>query len=351
MMSARLLAQAGISVALMERGELGREASWAGGGILSPLYPWRVPEELLMLSLWSQKRYSQLTDELLQESEIDAELLPSGMLIPEEHEIELAQRWAKRWNYPVEILTQQEVQQKVSVFSPETEKSLWLPGISQIRNPRLVKALRQSLKHYGVTVFEHEEVLSVLTEHGRAAGVQTASHQLHAEQFLIASGAWTGVLMEKMQLSVPVEPVRGQILLFNCEPGLLSSIILKEGLYLIPRRDGHVLAGSTLERVGFDTGTTEAALQLLQANAYKLIPALKKCNIERHWAGLRPGSPRGIPLIDRHPHLENLYIAAGHFRNGINTAPATAHLIRDMMLGREPILPPENYSLKRFLAG
>jgi glycine oxidase len=133
------------------------------------------------------------------------------------------------------------------------------------------------------------------------------------------------------------------MILLRGQPGQVRRIVLDGGRYVIPRRDGRILVGSTLEHVGFDKTTTDSARSDLHAAALRLIPALADCELEHHWAGLRPGSPTGVPCIARHPDLTNLYINAGHYRNGVVLGPASARLLADILLERAPELDPEAY--------
>jgi glycine oxidase len=150
-------------------------------------------------------------------------------------------------------------------------------------------------------------------------------------------------LLAPTGLALQVGPVRGQMLLFKGPPGLVKTMTLYQQRYVIPRRDGRVLVGSTLEYVGYDKQTTpEARAELLRA-ACELIPELEHQPVEHHWAGLRPGSPQGIPVIGPHPGLDNLFINAGQFRNGVVLAPASARLLADHVLGRQPVFRAADY--------
>ncbi len=135
------------------------------------------------------------------------------------------------------------------------------------------------------------------------------------------------------------------MLLFNTKPGLIKRIVLEGNRYIIPRKDGRVLFGSTMEDVGFKKKTTQEARDELYNIATERFPVLKEYPIEKHWAGLRPGSPTGIPYICSHPELAGLYINAGHFRNGVVLGPASARLCADLVTGREPSLPAAPYRL------
>jgi glycine oxidase len=133
------------------------------------------------------------------------------------------------------------------------------------------------------------------------------------------------------------------MLLFKLQPGALDTILFSNGLYLIPRRDGHLLVGSTLEDSGFDKSTDAGTRQHLHAEAVRLLPALAEMQPIQHWAGLRPGAPDNIPVIDRHPNFDNVFVNAGHFRYGVTMAPASAELLVDLMEGRTPALDPAPY--------
>jgi glycine oxidase len=184
---------------------------------------------------------------------------------------------------------------------------------------------------------------------GRIQAAITADGQRHTgDVFVVCGGAWSGRLLGQAHgadKSAPVWPVRGQMLLYRLEPGELPVIVLAEGRYVIPRKDGHVLCGSTQENAGFDKSTTQEALSSLAASAPRLWPALAGRQPVAHWAGLRPAAPEGIPFIGRVPGWENLWLNAGQFRNGVVLAPASASLLRSQMQGKPPCVDPRPYQL------
>lgn len=344
MLTARELCAAGLRVTLVERGASGRESSWAGGGILSPLYPWRYPDPVNALARWSQQRYPELLAEIHAQAGIDPEYERSGLLILDDGEETDVHVWAERFDTHIENVDgarQRELEPALGVSSP---RAWWMPEIGQVRNPRFVKALRAALERQGAHFIEQRAVNGFREQGERVIGVETESGFLAADAVVVAGGAWSGELLRATGLDLPIVPVRGQMLLFRGQPGDVRRIVLDGGRYVIPRRDGRTLVGSTLEQVGFDKSTTESALADLHAAAVRLIPALAACELEHHWAGLRPGSPTGIPCIARHPRFTNLYINAGHYRNGVVLGPASARLLADLLLGRSPILNPAAYS-------
>jgi glycine oxidase len=345
MLVARELSLGGARVTLLERGELGKEASWAGGGILSALYPWRYPDAVTALSRWSQRHFPRLADELAEETGIDPEWLPSGLLMPEAGEISDALQWAQRWDIALERLPGDRlIDLEPELASSPDEEGIWLPEVAQVRNPRLLKALARSLEVRGVVTKTQAEVLGLIEHGDEVQGVRTREEDLYVAGVVVTAGAWTAEVLGSLAGSDwQIAPVRGQMLLFHADPGLVRHIVLKSGHYLVPRRDGRVLAGSTLEYVGFDKSTTHQAHDELHAAALALIPKLAECPVELQWAGLRPGSPQGIPLIGQHPQRRGLYINAGHFRNGVVTGPASARLLADLIFSRPPCVDPAPY--------
>ncbi|MBL1278501.1 MAG: glycine oxidase ThiO [Ectothiorhodospiraceae bacterium] len=350
LLSARALSQTGAQVTLIERGQLGKESSWAGGGILSPLYPWKYPSAVNELAGWSQARYQLLADELAQSTGVDSEWVQSGLLMLDADERQAGLDWAASHPLGVDVELQSVDAEKLQTLEPNLQRGhdggLLMSSVAQIRNPSFAKALRLDLAQRGVRVAEDTEVTHLLTKKGRILGVRTDYNEVMADNVIISCGAWSATLLKELGQSVPVMPVRGQMILFRAEPGLLQRIILHEGHYVIPRKDGRILIGSTMEEVGFDKTVTDEARDDLAAVARSLVPALANVPMERHWAGLRPGSPTGVPFIGEHPVVEGLFINAGHFRNGVVMAPASAELLADIILDRPPSVDPRPYALE-----
>jgi glycine oxidase len=212
-----------------------------------------------------------------------------------------------------------------------------------VRNPRLVAALRAAVVRLGGVIHTHCAVDSATTQAGRMLAVHTQQGAFTADRFVLATGAWAGQDLPGVPGTPNIRPIRGQMLLFKLNPGALDTILYRNGLYLIPRRDGHVLVGSTLENVGFDKSTDPATRQRLHNAAAELLPALASVEPIQHWAGLRPGSPDNIPVIDRHPDCDNVFVNVGHYRYGVTLAPASAELLADVMEGKPPALDPAPY--------
>jgi len=350
LLTARALFKAGMDVLLIERGALGGESSWAGGGIISPLYPWRYSDSVNQLAERSKKIYPQLISQLFEESGVDSEMLNSGLFVQTHNDIENIFRWGKNWSVEMEAVSDHV---SIKALEPAVGDSLtsgvWMPDIKQVRNPKLVKALKGSFDTLSIPYREHSPVLKILTEDNRDTskriiGVQLENESIYADKVVIASGAWTAQFAST-QDSVAVQPVKGQMIMYRGEPDRVKRMVLSEGHYIIPRKDGRILAGSTLEKVGFDKTLSDDALAELHQAAVELVPLLDDLEIERQWAGLRPGTENGIPYICGHDEVDGLFIHAGHYRNGIVLGAASAELMAALVLGKTPPLDMASYSM------
>lgn len=350
--SALELHRAGLRVAVCERGAAAQESTWAGGGIVSPLYPWRYPASVIPLARWSQTRYPEFCTELAADTGVDPEYTPSGMLVLGLEDAEQAAAWAQTYGYLLQTLsTPAQVTACESALSSPPDGALWLPEVGQIRNPRLGRAATQAVRNAGIELREDAPVDEILFTEERVQGVKIGAEILSAPRVVIAAGAWSKTLFPAHLPAPEVVPVRGQMLVFAAPPQLLRRIVLQGRRYLIPRRDGHVLVGSTLEHTGFVKQTTTEAREDLYNFATGLVPDLAECEVAKHWAGLRPGSPDGVPYIGEHPHLRGLYFNTGHFRNGVVLGLASARLLADLICARPPIVDPAPYALESPRAG
>jgi glycine oxidase len=346
LLTARELLKTGATVTIIEKDRLSKEASWAGGGILLPLYPWRQAQAITELVKISIKVYPELNTELLSHTGIDPEWIQCGLLITKNPDFHLAKAWCER-NL---ITCLQETEAKLQAFYTDALNPIWLPKIAQVRNPRLLAALLQDLKSKKVTFLDHCSLQNIHTANNQVDTITTNQGKIAVNQLILTTGAWTGELWQYLfstsQMNPPeIHPVKGQMLLFDAQPGLLTHMILDDNHYLIPRRDGKILAGSTVETAGFNKQATSEVKQRLYNFATRLFPALAEYPVSHHWAGLRPGTEHGIPYIDKHPEIDNLFINAGHFRNGLVMGPASAQLLTDLILNRTTLIDPTPFQL------
>lgn len=333
MASAYFLAREGLSVTLVDRGRAGGGSTWAGAGILSPLLPWDYPEDVTRLTERGRQMWPGWSGELMAGTGVDPEYRVSGMWVASPGDQSLYRSWCQThgWTWSPAVCPP-------GLDVPQASQGLWLPDVAQVRNPRLVRVLIQQLEQLGVTLLTGVEDVRLQTDQDRVTGLRMGDRQITCDQMVVAAGAWTVPVLGSHAGALPVKPVRGQMLLFKCEPGRLPCILYQAGKYLVPRVDGHILAGSTLEDVGYDTGTTREALSELRDFAWSLLPWLRGQQPLGHWAGLRPGSPGNRPIVARHPALKNLYLNTGHFRYGLTMAPASGlDLSRMLMQDRKGV--------------
>lgn len=345
LLTAYELRRAGLQVLVVDRGALAREASWAGGGILSPIYPWRYPDSINELACWSQRAYPKLVAALCEQTAIDAEYEACGLALLDSDECAAAREWATRWGHSVSVHSEPN-SQIANVSETAFNSWIWFSEIAQVRNPRLCQALIKALEDGGVTL-RPNTIPQLVVRPGRVVAIQIASERISTRYVVVAAGAWSTGLSHHLRDVAVIRPVKGQMLLYQADPDLLGCMVLKCGRYLIPRRDGHILVGSTVEEVGFDRTTTYEARQELSAFAQLTVPALDGTLIKQHWAGLRPATADGVPYIGEHPDVAGLFVNAGHYRNGVVMAPASARLTADLLLERQPCLDPSPYRLGR----
>ncbi len=345
LMTAIELADAGLNIQVFESGQVGMESSWAGGGILSPIYPWRYPDPVNLLVRWSNQHYPQYLAELKQQTGIDPEWLGSGHLILQtDVDAPEVKDWLNKFPHKTQQLDQQQLHDNEPALADSFSRALWLPEIGQLRNPRFVQALRAMALRKSITIHEHTSVEQVLHQQGQVTGLQTRSDSITAGMVVVTAGAWSGQFHLE-GIRPEVHPVKGQMIQFQTEPGSIRRISLYEGRYVIPRKDGKVLVGSTLEHSGFNKSVDEHTRNELHEVAATIYPSLKDAPIINHWAGLRPGNERQTPFIGQHPAIRNLYFNTGHYRNGIVTGLASARLCADLATGKTPALPAEPYAL------
>lgn len=301
------LRRAGLRVSVIESGAVGRgSASWAGGGILSPLEPGGVDEATLTILRDSLAAYPGWCEQLRSASGIDPEYRVSGMRVQAPADVADWTHWFEgRCGLRVE----------------RRGDDAWLPEVAQVRSPRLLRALAAAFVATGGELLEHQPVRLLERQGDRVTGVRTDTSVRPADVVVLAAGAWSRSIADE----ATVRPIRGQMLLLEAEPGELDAIVLRDGRYLIPRRDGPVLVGSTLEDVGFeDQVTTEARASLL-ASVREMAPALAQRRVLAHWSGLRPAiHASGSCVVRWADSVRGLFLCTGHHRLGITLAPGSA---------------------------
>jgi glycine oxidase len=342
------LARAKRKVVVCDRGPLGREASWAGAGIIPPGNPKRAVGPYEKLRAVSAVLFEELATKLTLESGIDTGYrVCGGIEFPEDADDKLpldAWSWEGiEWTKSNALTLKQLEPNLVPPLTP----GYFLPGLAQVRNPRHLKALIAAATRLGVTLCPDCSVSGYAISGRRMVAADTRGGSIEADQYVICAGAWSRRVVGALCFALPMFPVRGQMLLLRLPVPAFTRVLLQGKRYLVPRDDGRVLVGSTEDYVGFDRQTVAADLDDLHKFALRLVPALEGAEIESSWAGLRPGTPDGLPFIGPMPELDNVWVAAGHFRAGIHLSPATARVIGQMMCGETPAVPVEAFRLDR----
>jgi len=340
--SAIALACDGHVVQVLERETPGQRASWVAAGLLTPSSPWNYPAPLIDLAHRSEALYLEFVRELQAHTGVSAEYQNEGMIYPAgvgltTEQLETATRRRLELGFAVERWDRARLDAECPGLGPDITSAAWQPHGARVRPPRLMAALRRRAVQLGVELTSRCEVSRLVTRGGRVVGVELRGGQrLHADAVVLAAGAWSGGLAASLGLQLAVRPVRGQILLLRGAPGLLRPTINDGDGYLVPRPDGRILVGSTMEDAGFDAVTTPAAMRRLREVAARLLPATRDMTEETNWAGLRPGTSDRLPYLGPVAELPGLVLATGHFRNGILLAPITARIVADVLAGRTP---------------
>jgi glycine oxidase len=352
------LAKRDLQVTVLERANLGKAASWAGAGILPPPPGPGADHPLDELARRSSALHPVWANQLQDCTGINTGYQNCGGLYLAHRPGEVASLSANvaSWRdegleleeWSVDHLIQREPHLRHAADRGKTKRTFWVSGESQLRNPRHLKALQRACEVSGVRLCPQTPVQSI-QRHGKEWRIDTPDGTCIAEQVCIASGAWTALVTESIGVMPDIVPIRGQMRLYQTDTRLLNSILNEGPRYLVPRSDGLLLAGSTEEDAGFDASTTPAGLESLQSFAESWLPQLTPKRCIRSWAGLRPGSVDGFPYLGSVPEHPGLFVAAGHFRNGLYLSPATAEFMADLMTGQKPGFDIAPFSIGRGL--
>lgn len=339
------LARQGVSVLVVDQSRPGQEASWAGAGMLPPGNPEHASPGESSLRALSCSVWPDWTNRLREVTGIDNGYCNSGGLqLSLTGDVRDELRFWSEEGVTARGVSGEELLTLEPRLGSEFQSACFLPEMCQVRNPRHLKALIAACLASGVEFLDGTLVTGWDIEQGRVVAAKTPGGHIQAGQFVITAGAWSKPLLENSGCSLPIEPVRGQIALLRTQPGLITHILEIGSRYLVPRSDGRVIVGSTEERVGFTKGNTASGIQGLLQLATRVVPDLADAELEQCWSGLRPGLRNGLPVIGPVPETENLFVAAGHFRSGLQNSPGTGVLLSEMILGRESSISMEPFT-------
>ena len=327
--SAYELSARGLKVCLIDRGDFGAQCTAAAGGILSPLLPWDYSQDVNDLCHQAKPLYEKLDQRLATETGINIEYQNSGLLVLNDEHIDTHSTWCNDHH----IICQPAAYSNPNIASGLYENALLLPEVSQLNPARVVEGLCQLLLETGVKLYQQTEVEKLLQQQGQITGLRCSHGDINAEAVLWTTGAWMPelALLTSQALAPAVRPVRGQAIAFDATDLNLEHIIIHQGHYLIPRQDGTILAGSTLEEVGYNNNITQTAKNNLLQRSIAILPELKNRKILRQWSGLRPASASGQPLIGAVAELPGLFVNAGHHRYGVTMAGSSSVRVADQI--------------------
>ena len=312
------LKESGFEVLVVDKHEIGKESSWAGAGILFPLMPWNYEPKVYDLCMLASSFYENFSKKLYDSTGIDPEYKKTGMTLIPPYQKEDVIKWANSQNLSFE-----------ETFFRGSE-SINFPSIAQIRSPRLMKSIKLFMKKMEIEIIENIELAEIQDKKGVVKKWPTKINSfIVADYYVITSGAWTSNLKDNYKSKI--YPVRGQMIQYKASNLKIKTILYSNDFYILQRKDGVIIAGSTIEEVGFDETVTIDKKEALIRKAEALIPDLADIQVENHWAGFRPGTKKNIPFIQKDDDYENVFINSGHFRYGLTMAPQSAENLNEIL--------------------
>jgi len=333
--TARVLGQRGSRILLLERAMPGAEASGAAAGMLAPQIEVLADDPILPLAIAARERYRELVPELdrrtgvnvgwagggsVQVALADDEVAPLQAQVDAQRALGLRAEWLDR----------AALARRHPGVGPAARGALLAPDDARVNNVTLTAALLADAVRHGVEVADHEEATEVVVTAGRVTAVATRTRRYAAGHAIVAAGAWAPAL-KGLPRQLPIEPIRGQMAVVSWPAGEPTGVLFGRHVYIVPRGDDALL-GSTMESAGFAKDTTPGGLATIFTGTAAMLPAIADQRVHRSWAGLRPVTPDGRPLIGPDPEVAGLWYAAGHGRKGILLGPLTAEIIRDLLL-------------------
>ena len=345
------LARAGLRVGLFDRQEPGQEASWAGAGILSP-----APESAAMVSLVplgkaSMAIYPEFVGIVEEISGQSAGYRPKGTLqalFSRDAREELSTVIALHHGLGLkaEPLRAEDARELEPSLSEDLEAAVLRPDEASVENRAMTQAVLEAAGRSGVQFFPGRGAEAIWREGARCLGLHLKNEKIEAPWTVIAAGCFSAGI-EGVAAYAPVRPAKGQMIALRADDLRIERVLWSENIYLVPRNDGRILAGATVEYTGFEKGLTAGGLQKIFSGAIELSPGLAAARVEETWAGLRPDSPDHLPILGP-TDIDRLLIATGHFRGGILLTPITARLVCEWVTQQRVSVDWDRFSPLRF---
>jgi glycine oxidase len=345
------LARAGLRVGVFDRQEPGQEASWAGAGILSP-----APESASMIPLVPLARASMALypEFVCMAEEISGQssgYRPEGTLqalFMRDAREELSTIIALHHGLGLkaEPLNAEDARELEPSLSEELEAAVLRPEEASVDNRAMTQAVLEAARRSGVQFFPRSGAEAIWREGGRCMGLHLKNEKIEAQWTVIAAGCFSANIAG-VAAYAPVRPAKGQMAALRADDLKIERVLWSEKIYLVPRNDGRILAGATVEYTGFEKSLTAGGLEKILAGAIELSPGLAAARVEETWAGLRPDSPDHLPILGP-TDIDGLLIATGHFRSGILLTPVTARLVREWVTEQRVSVDWDRFSPLRF---
>ncbi|KXG10040.1 Glycine oxidase [Anoxybacillus sp. P3H1B] len=333
------LAKRNVRTVVLEKERIASQASSAAAGMLGAQSEFASDSPLISLALKSRAMFGQVAEELKQLTGIDIGYVQKGMLkvaVTEEEQKSLQEHYEfwRKMGQPVQWLSASELASLEPNVNPTLKGVMYIAEDGQVSAPHLSLAFAKASMAYGAQWHEFTEVIDI-KEQGGLYELRTNQGVIAADAVVVSGGAWSALFLEKTGLSLSIYPVKGECLLVKTEKPLIqATLFAKNGCYLVPKRGGRILIGATSTPHTFDQKVTVQGVTHLLEKAQELVPSIGGAELEKSWAGIRPQTKDGLPYIGKHPHYQNVWIASGHYRNGILLSPLTGVLIADLVEGK-----------------
>ncbi len=348
------LAKAGVRPLVLERDQLGCEASGEAAGMLAPQSEADQAGPFFTLCLAGRRLFLTLAEELKDTTGIDIEHRQLGIIVPffghRDREALLARAgWQRESGLLAEALDRAEAIKTEPLLSDRVEGAVRFPEEAHVNSRNLVTALAAGARRHGATFATGCPASAIIRNGDKVTGVMTADGLVSTKMVVLAAGPWSSLFGEALGLRIPVSPAKGELVLVMPEGRLPQQIIYTKQAYLIPTPRGQAILGTTMEFVGYDKRPTVSGVRAIINGVSALAPGISAATLLRAWAGLRPYTPDELPLLGRCPDLDGLVLATGHHRNGILLGPLTGRLVQELLLSIPPSIPLEQFRPDRAL--
>lgn len=346
--------QSGMETIVLEKDRCGGQASGAAAGMLAPFSEiGEDPDDFFRLCLHSLRMFPDWVDTVRRLSGESFEYTQSGSFHVAFHEADLLElesrkRWQSEFSIEAELLEEGALKRRLPLLNAAAKAALFYPEESHVYAPAYVRALKIACVREGVVLHEHCGNTTVsLSANGFVAETETGE-TYSGDRLVLSAGAWSAQWEKMLGIRLPVFPIRGQICSYALSPGTLGSIVFTSQGYFVQKQSGQFVCGASEDVSGFDARVTERGIRRLQMWAEKMFPFLKKERLASSWAGLRPATQDGFPLIGKVPGRHDVILATGHYRNGILLSPITAHIVCNLLQDKEPHIAISAFDPGRF---